>query len=208
MEGFTVADGVALLIVAISALLAYSRGLVREVLAIVGWVLAAIAAFYFAPTVEPLIREIPYVRDVVESSCQLSILAAFVVVFAAALIVLSIFTPLFSAAIQDSALGPIDRGFGFIFGAARGILLIIIALLIYENVGLAVQEIDASRTVSLLADASTRMKQEIPTEMPAWVEVRYNQLLGNCGPGPTAPASPAEAAPAPQPATPPATTGP
>ena len=38
MEGFTIIDGVVALVIVLSALLAYSRGVVREVMAIVGWV--------------------------------------------------------------------------------------------------------------------------------------------------------------------------
>ena len=42
MEHFTMVDGVVALVVIISALLAYGRGIVRELMAIVGWVAAAI----------------------------------------------------------------------------------------------------------------------------------------------------------------------
>ena len=59
MEGFTIIDGVVAVVIVLSALLAYSRGFVREAMAIAGWVVAAIVAFLFAPQVEPLVREIP-----------------------------------------------------------------------------------------------------------------------------------------------------
>lgn len=204
MEGFTIADGVAAAIVAISAILAYSRGFVREVMAILGWVGAAVAAFYFAPSAQPLIMEIPYLRDIIAGSCQLQILAAFAAVFAVALVVLSIFTPLFSAAVQESAIGPLDRGAGFLFGAARGVLLIIVALIVYQTMGLALPEIDGSRSVELLADARDQLQAQIPTEMPEWIETRYNQLMGeDCGP---TLGDPAPTTPPPAPAeTPPAT---
>ncbi|GIX15122.1 MAG: colicin V production protein CvpA [Paracoccaceae bacterium] len=189
MEGFTIVDGVAALLVAVSAILAWSRGFLREIMAILGWVAAAAAAFYFAPQAEPLVREIPYAREIIGTSCQLSILAAFAAVFAAALVVMSIFTPLFSAAVQDSPLGSIDRGLGFLFGVARGVLLVVVALIVYQTMGLKLAEIDDSRTVGLLADARDRLQAAIPTEMPDWIETRYNQLLGECGPAPAAPAA-------------------
>ena len=44
MEGFNVVDGVVLAIVILSSLLAYARGLVREVMAILGWIAAALVA--------------------------------------------------------------------------------------------------------------------------------------------------------------------
>ena len=49
MDGFTIIDGVVALFIVLSALLAYSRGFVREALAIAGWVAAGIVAFVFAP---------------------------------------------------------------------------------------------------------------------------------------------------------------
>ena len=63
MENFTVLDGIVAVIIILSAVLAYSRGFVREVLAIGGWVLAAIVAYVLAPTVEPLMKETPVLRD-------------------------------------------------------------------------------------------------------------------------------------------------
>ena len=38
MEGFTIIDGVVALVIVVSALLAYSRGIVREAMAILGWI--------------------------------------------------------------------------------------------------------------------------------------------------------------------------
>ena len=88
MEGFTIIDGVVALVIVLSALLAYGRGLVREFMAIVGWIAAAILAFLFAPQVEPLVSEIPVVGEFLADSCELSIIGAFAIVFA---IVLALF---------------------------------------------------------------------------------------------------------------------
>ncbi len=59
MDGFTLIDGIAAGVIVLSAILAYSRGFVREGMAIAGWVGAAILAFLFAPAVQPLVKEIP-----------------------------------------------------------------------------------------------------------------------------------------------------
>ena len=134
MEGFTIIDGVVAVVIILSALLAYGRGFVREAMAIAGWIAAAVIAFLFAPRVEPLVREIPVVGEFVTDSCELSIIVAFALVFAVALIVVSLFTPLFSSVVQRSALGGIDQGLGFLFGVARGILLVAIAFFVYDTV--------------------------------------------------------------------------
>src|SRR5690606_4270385 len=139
--------GVALVIV-ISAILAYSRGFVREAMAIAGWVAAAVIAFLFAAKAEPLIREIPMLGDFLGDSCELSILAAFAAVFALSLVVVSLFPPLFASVVQRSALGGIDQGLGFLFGALRGVILVAVAFLVYDRViaGEPIPIIDDSRT--------------------------------------------------------------
>lgn len=59
MEGFTIIDAAVAVVIVLSAILAYSRGFVREVFAILGWVAAAVLAFMFAGQAQPLIRQIP-----------------------------------------------------------------------------------------------------------------------------------------------------
>ena len=63
MEGFTLVDAGVAAIVLLSGILAYSRGLVRETMAILGWIGAAVVAFIFADQVEPLVRQIPVLGD-------------------------------------------------------------------------------------------------------------------------------------------------
>jgi membrane protein required for colicin V production len=133
MEGFTLVDAGVAGVIILSAILAYSRGFVREAMAIAGWIGAAILAFIFAPAAQPLIKELPVVGDFLRDSCELSIIAAAAGVFALGLIVAAIFTPLFSSAVQRSALGGIDQGAGFLFGVVRGIILVVIAFIVYDR---------------------------------------------------------------------------
>ena len=108
MEGFNVVDAVVAVIIVLSSLLAYSRGLVREAMAIAGWVAAAIVAFVFAQNVMPLIEEIPMIGPILADSCELSIIASFAAVFAITLMIVSFFTPLLSSLINKSILGKLD----------------------------------------------------------------------------------------------------
>ena len=183
MEGFTIIDGIVALIIVLSALLAYSRGLVREAMAIIGWIAAAVLAFIFAPKVEPLIQEIPVLGDFIADSCELSIIAAFSAVFAVALIVVSFFTPLFSSLVQRSALGGLDQGLGFLFGVARGILLIAIAFFVYQNV-VTDQEftvVDQSRSAQVFERMTGQIEERNPEEALGWVTTQYENLVGTCG---------------------------
>ena len=185
MEGFTLIDGGALFVLAVSALLAYSRGLVRELLSIAGWLAAAVAAFFFAGDAEPLVREAPVLRDIIGTNCELARLAAFGIIFVIALIVVSIFTPLIAGAIQNSALGPVDQGLGFLFGLARGALLIVIALVVYDQIisgGNGIPMVEDSRTVEILSQTQAQVATFIEEqETPEWFSSRVEQLLGTCG---------------------------
>ncbi len=185
MEGFTLVDGGVAGIILVSAVLAFSRGFVREVLSIAGWILAAIVAFVFAPQAEPLVKEIPVVGDFLADSCELSVLAAFTAVFAVALIVVSIFTPLFSSLVQKSALGGFDQGLGFLFGVLRGALLVAVAFVIYDRIvpaGQGIEMIDNSRSAEVFGQTRDIIEKQIPSEAPEWIVSRYEQLTGSCAP--------------------------
>lgn len=183
MEDYTLVDAVVAVVILLSAFLAFSRGFVRETLSIVGWVAAAVAGYIFAPQVEPMIREIPVISDILRNSCQLSLLAAFAVVFAAALVIVSIFTPLFSGLIQRSALGPLDQGLGFIFGFARGLLLAVVCLVVYNLAiagGEGVPMVEDSKTKELLSDFQTQLQSQIPDDAPGWIEQQFEQFTASC----------------------------
>ena len=182
MEGFTIIDGIVALIVVLSALLAYSRGFVREAMAIVGWIVAAVLAFLFAPKVEPLIKELPVVGEFIADSCELSIIGAFALVFALALIVVSFFTPLFSSLVRRSAAGGIDQGIGFLFGVARGVLLVAVGFFVYDNV-MTTQSfpvVDDSRSAQVFARITGEIENRNPEEALGWITQQYENLVGKC----------------------------
>jgi len=191
MENFTVVDGGAALIILISAVLAYSRGLVRELMSIVGWVGAAIVAFLFAPSATPLVKEIPVVGDFLADSCELSVIGAFAGVFAVGLIVMALFTPLFASVVQRSALGGIDQALGFLFGVARGVLLIAVAFIVWDRAlsNQSIPMVDNSRTAKVFANFQASIDESIPNNAPQWVVDRYNDLTAVCAPT-EAPAAP------------------
>ena len=183
MEGFTIVDGIVAAIIVISALLAYSRGFVREAMSIAGWVGAAILAFIFADQAEPLVRQIPVLGDFIGDSCELSIIAAFAAVFTVALVVVSIFTPLFSSVVQRSALNGLDQGAGFLFGVLRGILLVAVAFFVYQTV-LSAQDlpmIEDSRSAKVFAQMTGQIEERDPEAALGWLTTQYEQLVGSCG---------------------------
>ena len=116
---FTVLDLVVLGIVAVSALLAAVRGVTREVLAIVAWVVAAAVAWSFYPLLLPTVKQ--HVN-----SDTVALVASIAAIFLVTLIVVSIITVKLSDVVLDSRIGAVDRSLGFLFGAARGFLICVI----------------------------------------------------------------------------------
>jgi membrane protein required for colicin V production len=119
----TSADLIIIAILALSALLAFMRGFVREVLSIGAWVGAALATIYGFPLAQP------YARKYIEVTLFADI-AAGVSIFVLALIVLTILSHALSKNVRDSALGAVDRSLGLLFGLVRGAVLVCLAYLV------------------------------------------------------------------------------
>ncbi|MEL6766101.1 MAG: CvpA family protein [Pseudomonadota bacterium] len=180
---FTIVDGGVGAVALISGILAYARGLTRELFAIFGWVAAAGLAFYLAPFVEPLIREAPVIGSFLASSCVISMVTAFVLVVALGLLVLSVFTPLASSLVLDSPLAPVDRTLGFVFGVARGLALVAVAYFLYLNLAGGQEWLPLENAASkvLFDDAVRIVEEQMPAEVPAWFGERIDALMTPCG---------------------------
>ena len=121
----TLLDGILIVVMLISALLAMIRGFVREVLSIAAWVAAAVAAFLLYDKVLPFVQ--PHIAQK-----QLALVASAGGVFVITLIIVSFITMRISDFVLDSRIGPLDRTLGFVFGAARGLLLVVVGMLFFN----------------------------------------------------------------------------
>ncbi len=120
----TILDLVVIGVVLISALLATVRGLTREVLAIASWVAAAAVAWIFHPQLLPIAQQhIP--------NQTIALVAVIAALFLGTLIIVSLITARISDFVLDSRIGALDRTLGFVFGAARGLLLAVIGYLFF-----------------------------------------------------------------------------
>ena len=121
----TLLDGILVGFTLVSAMLAMVRGFSREILSIASWAAAAVAAFFFYPIV------LPYVQPYVDNA-QLQLAASAAIVFLIALIIVTIITMKIADFIIDSRIGALDRTLGFLYGAARGILVVAVGLLFFS----------------------------------------------------------------------------
>jgi membrane protein required for colicin V production len=157
-------------VVVVSAILSLMRGFTREVLAIGSWIAAAAAAYYLYPYVTP------YLAAYIHKTVVLQAVAA-AIVFFATLIVVSLFTVRLSDAILDSKIGALDRSLGFVFGAARGFLLAVVAFAIFNwLVGDKQQPqwVQNAKTRPMLTDTADRIVAMLPpdaaTTLEGWIK--------------------------------------
>lgn len=128
---FTWPDIALVAVMLISGLMALMRGLSREVLSLVAWGFAAVAAFYaiFSEPVRAQATSLltPYVGD---NEVVITIALAGVV-FLVVLIVLSVIGAKISDAVLETGAGPIDRTLGFFYGLGRGLVLMMTVFIFY-----------------------------------------------------------------------------
>ncbi|EWY39998.1 colicin V production protein [Skermanella stibiiresistens SB22] len=115
-------DIAVIVILLLSALLAFARGLVREVLSVGAWVGAAFATLYLFPHALPLVQQVVAKELIAKAVAGLS-------VFFVSLILLSIVSHQISKGVRGSALSAVDRSLGFVFGIARGAVIVCLAYL-------------------------------------------------------------------------------
>ncbi|MGH6934073.1 MAG: CvpA family protein [Dongiaceae bacterium] len=123
-------------VVAISAVLAFYRGFVREILSVGSWVAAAAATYFGLPTFQHILREqivnFPIVGDFVKDSSVKDLAADILtglIIFIVALIVASVVSHFLSRNIRTSMFGSVDRSLGALFGVVRGALLVCLIFL-------------------------------------------------------------------------------
>ena len=111
----------------ISGLLAMVRGFMREILSIVAWAAAVLATIYLFPRLLPLATQ--YFGGWNEWLVKAIVVGG---VFLGTLLLVSIFTVRLSDKILDSRIGALDRSLGFLFGLARGLIIVVVAFVFFN----------------------------------------------------------------------------
>ena len=121
----TLLDIVLIVVMLVSALLAMVRGFMREVLSITAWVLAAAATLYSYGKLLPFAKQY-FNNDIVAA------VAVVGGVFLVTLLIVSVLTIRISDMVLDSRVGALDRTLGFLFGLARGLVIVVIAYMFFD----------------------------------------------------------------------------
>ncbi len=159
-------------IVVLSALLAFSRGLVRELLSVAGWVGAAFATLYLFPLAQPV------ARDLIPMTLAADLGSA-LLIFLVVLIAFSILSGFITRQLHQTEFKLLDRSLGFVFGAARGLVLLSLGLLLInwaykpDERPIAVRE---AKSLPVLAYGADLLRSLVPNDFLDGSKVSVDDL--------------------------------
>ena len=117
-------DIIVLLFMLLSGLLAMARGFTREVLSILSWAAAAAATLVLFPRFQIQVREMLQPNWLADIALVFGI-------FLVTLIIVTFLTVRIADRVLDSRIGALDRTMGFLFGLARGLIIVVIGYLFF-----------------------------------------------------------------------------
>ena len=183
MESFSSFDVVSAGLTLFSGFFAYFRGLLKEVLLILNWILAIIVAYLISPLIFTSISEVDVIMNILGDSCELMMILSFIVGFTIALVTISFTTYRISYFIETSVFSEINKIFGLLFGFLRGGIIIIIFLIIYNQL---LQDMDSWRFIGLSKSnemtlvVQDKIRTQYPKNIPDWLIKNYDNLLTSC----------------------------
>ena len=160
----TLFDYAVLGIVGISILVGVWRGVVSELLALAAWVVAFFAAREFAVSVVPWLTQ--WIADP-----GLCLAAAYGGIFVGVLLIFAILRLVISMMLTAVGLGLLDRLLGACFGALRGALIVLIAVMLAGLTPLPAQPYWRDATLAqALETAVIAAKRWMPADLAARIK--------------------------------------
>jgi len=157
----TALDGIVILVTFLSAVLAMVRGLSRELLSLLSWVLAAVFAYLLYKPALSIVGSFVH-------NPKIALILAIAGLFFIALIILSVISMKFADMVIDSRIGALDRTLGFVFGIVRSLVILAIAVL-FLNVLIKPDEqpvwIAQAKSKPLLDNLGSAMWRAVPKSL-------------------------------------------
>ena len=153
MNGFDIA---LVAVVALSALFAFVRGIVREVIALVTWVVGFIAAILYSGPLAAMFTSL-------DISPVAKHILAFALILIAVMIVGALVARTLASVIRAIGLGFVDRMLGVVFGVARGLIVVVGFALVAGVTALPKQDWWQNSALGQpLAEAALALKPYLP----------------------------------------------
>lgn len=154
----TLGDVIVVAILLISGLLAFVRGFVQEVLDVAAWIGAIVAALLGYPLLAP------HLGDLIADP-RIARVAAGGIIFVVAIIILSVITRLISRSVRNVGLGALDRSLGFVFGLARGALLVVLVYIAVDFLVAPEEQpewLKEARSLALIEEGADWVRSAVP----------------------------------------------
>lgn len=129
------------------------RGLLREVLSLLGWVAAFVVANAYGAELALLLPEII-------PGSTLRLIVGFIVLFIGVRLLMSLLTMAVDSVVTASGLKVIDRGLGGLFGLGRGVVIVLAVALLCGMTAIPQQPFWRGALLSPLVESAARTIQQ------------------------------------------------
>ncbi|NHZ36620.1 CvpA family protein [Massilia rubra] len=156
-------DYVVLVILVPSCVIGILRGLVKEILSLISWVVAFVVANAFGAQLAPMLSMIP--------GETVRLMVAFVALFLGARIVMGLIMMAVDLMVKATGLSPVNRLLGAVFGLARGMVIVLAAVILCGMTDLPKQAFWTGALSSPMAEQGARLiKTFLPPELARHVQ--------------------------------------
>ena len=184
-----IVDIISLVIIAISIILGFSRGLIRECYTILAWILSFISTIQLGPFILPFTLSIPFLEEFFLGNCPLAMLVSYIVTFVLSLTFFSILIILVNISKTNENnpfLRSADRFGGMFFGFMRSILVLLLLLIFtqdflpeFSQKNKITESIDNSITTNFLEPSKDYLSILIYKNGEIWLKNTYDFILNN-----------------------------
>ena len=145
----TIFDYLVLFVLVSSVIISTLRGLVKEILSLLGWIVAFVVANAYGAALAPLLPE-------VIPGATARLIVAFIALFLGVRILMGLLTLAIGAVVEASGLGIADRGLGGLFGLARGIVIVLAGVILCGMTAIPQQPFWQQALLSPIAETGAR----------------------------------------------------
>ncbi|QNA89882.1 CvpA family protein [Massilia sp. Dwa41.01b] len=160
----TIFDYLVLFVLVASVVISTMRGLVKEILSLLGWIVAFVVANAYGARLGPLLP------DMIPGEAT-RLIVAYVVLFLGVRILMALLALALGALIEASGLSLADRGLGGLFGLARGLVIVLAVVILCGMTAIPRQAFWQDALLSPLAEAGARtVKPFLPAALAQHVK--------------------------------------
>lgn len=145
----TIFDYLVLFVLIASVVISTLRGLVKEILSLLGWIVAFVVANAYGAELAPLLPE-------VIPGATARLIVAFIALFLGVRILMGLLTLAIGAVVEATGLSLADRGLGGLFGLARGIVIVLAGVILCGMTAIPQQAFWQEALLSPLAESGAR----------------------------------------------------